>query len=56
MLADMRSAPSAPAAGQQQKAKAAPAYMSPDAAGASAPKAAAPARPAPASAAEYKGS
>ncbi|SAL43059.1 AsmA family protein [Caballeronia telluris] len=56
MLADMRNAPSAPAAGQQQKAKAAPAYMSSDAAGASAPKAPAPASPSPASAAQYKGS
>jgi uncharacterized protein involved in outer membrane biogenesis len=56
MLADMRNTPSAPPAGQQQKAKAAPAYMSSGADAASAPKAKTPAAPAPASAAEYRGS
>ena len=55
MLADIRTAPNAPPAGQQQKAKAAPSYMSSDAAAASAPKEA-PASPSPASAAQYRGS
>jgi len=62
MLADIRTAPNAPPAGQQQKAKAAPSYMPADQGGASAsasaskgavPKALS---PAPASAAQYKGS
>ncbi|SAL49234.1 AsmA family protein [Caballeronia humi] len=58
MLADIRTAPNAPPAGQQQKAKAAPSYMPADQGGASAPKAAAPKAlsPTPASAAQYKGS
>jgi uncharacterized protein involved in outer membrane biogenesis len=61
MLADMRAAPTAPPAGQKQRAKAAPAYMSSDAAAggaarAQAPKKSAPASPAPASAAQYRGS
>ena len=56
MLADVRSAPNAPPAGQQQKAKAAPSYMPSDAAAASAPKARAPASSSPASAAQYRGS
>jgi AsmA family protein len=60
MLADMSKAPTAPPAGQKQNAKAAPAYMSSDAAaGAAADKgksAKKPAAPAPASAAAYRGS
>jgi len=55
MLADIGKAPSAPPAGQKEKAKAAPAYMS---SGAAAAKDAAkkPAAPAPASASQYRGS
>jgi uncharacterized protein involved in outer membrane biogenesis len=58
MLADIRTAPNAPPAGQQQKAKAAPSYLPADQGGASAPKAVAPksVSPSPASAAQYKGS
>jgi hypothetical protein len=67
MLADMRTAPSAPPAGQKQRAKAAPAYLSSGAAGsaagsgsgdsarAPAAKKPVPASPAPASAAQYRG-
>jgi hypothetical protein len=67
MLADMRAAPSAPSAGQKQRAKAAPAYLSSGAAGsaagsgsgdsarATAAKKPVPASPAPASAAQYRG-
>ncbi|SAK87483.1 AsmA family protein [Caballeronia catudaia] len=58
MLADMSRPPTAPPAGQKQKAKAAPAYMSSDAAagGAADKGAKKPATPAPASAAQYRGS
>ena len=56
MLADVRTAPNAPPAGQREKAKAAPSYMPSDAAAASAPKARAPASSSPASAAQYRGS
>jgi AsmA family protein len=64
MLADMRTAPSAPPPGQKQKAKAAPGYMASGAAesGAAtngakrAPARATPASATPASAAEYRGS
>jgi uncharacterized protein involved in outer membrane biogenesis len=67
MLADIRTAPSAPPAGQQQRAKAAPAYMSSGATGSAAgsgsgdsargqaARKAPPASPAPASAAQYRG-
>jgi hypothetical protein len=59
MLADIGRPPSAPPAGQKQQAKAAPAYMSSDAAASGAAKdkgAKKPAAPAPASAAQYRGS
>lgn len=62
MLADIRKAPTAPPAGQKQKAKAAPAYMSSDAAASGAAAQGAgkgarkPAAPAGASAAQYRGS
>ncbi|MFM0388814.1 AsmA family protein [Paraburkholderia dipogonis] len=67
MLADMRAAPSAPPAGQKQRAKAAPGYLSSGAAGsaagsgsgdsarATAAKKPVPASPAPASAAQHRG-
>jgi len=61
MLADMSRAPTAPPAGQKEKAKAAPAYMSSGAAAGSAAGSAdkgakKPAAPAAASAAQYQGS
>ena len=56
MLADIRSAPSAPPAGQKQQAKAAPAYMSSDAAAAPHRRPRRRASPSPASAAQYRGS
>ncbi len=54
MLADMSHAPTAPAPGQKEKAKAAPTYMSSGAAAGAAKKK--PAAPSPASASVYKGS
>ncbi|SAK94582.1 AsmA family protein [Caballeronia hypogeia] len=63
MLADMSRAPTAPPAGQKEKAKAAPAYMSSGAAATDKPDkpdkdkgAKRPAAPSPASAAQYRGS
>jgi uncharacterized protein involved in outer membrane biogenesis len=59
MLADMRTAPSAPPPGQKEKAKAAPGYMASGAAESGVPANGAkraPARATPASAAEYRGS
>ncbi|WP_277187998.1 AsmA family protein [Caballeronia sp. BR00000012568055] len=57
MLADMSKAPTAPPAGQKEKTKAAPAYMSSGAAASSAPAATKkPAAPSPASASQYRGS